>query len=399
MNNTTHIFWVAFDQHACYFLTHVSQELQSSCSSHQKKTFDSFVGNTTIVVGLIMVSNQEQAGSASLAAATRVTKLDSHTYRVELDEAFCIGNVPNGGYASSCMLAAASEHLSSRDQRDTLTAHFEYPSRTSPGPAIVKIEDVKISGQLSTLHLALWQGGLVPHAPWTTAASRRAILAYTTHTNLAAFTGISLPTGFEGTAAAENPPLPDFEALKSRGVDDTWEESRPPRAALSVARSLQNWNFYVPRQGPLAPGVLDMWTRLSSGERITQGALPYVVDSFPYNLHEFLAAPELRELLQAGRKGEAAGDSPEGKDIKAKDEQRAGMWFPTVVMNLEMKTALPEDGVEWLAVRVTSKQIKEGKFDLDISVRDVHGELLVLSHHVAMILSIERNTRKSRSSL
>lgn len=75
------------------------------------------------------------------------------------------------------------------------------------------------------------------------------------------------------------------------------------------------------------------------------------------------------------------------------------MWFPTVVMNLEVKKALPEEGVEWLAVRVTSKQIKDGKFDLDVSVRDVDGELVALSHHVAMILSIERNTRKSRSSL
>lgn len=179
------------------------------------------------------------------------------------------------------MLAAASEHLLSRDQPDTLTAHFEYPSRTSPGPAIVKIEDVKIrSGQLSTLHLTLWQGGLTKEAPWTTAASRRIILAYTTHTNLRTFTGITLPTGFEGTSAAENPPLPDFEALK-RGQDGTWEESKLPKPARAAARSLQNWNFYVPRQGPLTPGVLDMWTRLSSGERITQNALPYVVDSFP----------------------------------------------------------------------------------------------------------------------
>lgn len=179
------------------------------------------------------------------------------------------------------MLAAASEHLSSRDQPDTLTAHFEYPSRTSPGPAIVKIEDVKIrSGQLSTLHLTLWQGGLTEEAPWTTAASRRIILAYTTHTNLRTFTGITLPTGFEGTPAAENPPLPDFGALK-KGQDGAWEESKLPKPARAAARSLQNWNFYVPRQGPLVPGVLDMWTRLSSGERITQSALPYVVDSFP----------------------------------------------------------------------------------------------------------------------
>lgn len=62
--------------------------------------------------------------------------------------------------------------------------------------------------------------------------------------------------------------------------------------------------------------------------------------------------------------------------------------------------ALSEDGVEWLAVRVTSKQIKDGRFDLpDISVKDAEGELVALSHHVAMILSIDRNTSKSQASL
>ncbi|KAJ0120880.1 hypothetical protein J7T55_015616 [Diaporthe amygdali] len=347
-----------------------------------------------------MASQRADVDRISFAEATRVVKLDSHTYRVNLDDAFCVGNVANGGYIASCMLAAASTHLSLRDQPDTLTAHFEYPSRTNPGPAIVKVEDIKLSGQLSTLHLTLWQGGLVQKSPWITPTSRRGVLAYSTHTNLSTSTGITLPTGFEVTPAAQNPPLPDFEALKSaQGLDAVWEESKLPKLPDSFGRSLKNWNFYVPRQGPLAPGVMDLWMRLSSGERITQGALPYVVDSFPYNLHEFLAAPELRELLQASRKGEPAGYTVEEKEIKAKDEQRATMWFPTVVMNLEVKAALPKEGVEWLAVRVTSKQIKDGKFDLDISVRDVDGQLLALSHHVAMILSIERTTRKKRASL
>lgn len=80
--------------------------------------------------------------------------------------------------------------------------------------------------------------------------------------------------------------------------------------------------------------------------------------------------------------------------MKERDEGRAALWFPTVVMNPEVKTALPAEGVEWLAVRVTSKQIKDGRFDLDILVRDVDGELVALSHHVAMIVSVERNTKK-----
>ncbi|CAN8100753.1 unnamed protein product [Discula destructiva] len=142
-----------------------------------------------------------------------------------------------------------------------------------------------------------------------------------------------------------------------------------------------------------------MWIWFSSGERITQAALAYVVDSFPYNLDEFLAAPELRALLQASRKREAAGDTAQAKEIKAKDEQRWGMWFPTLLMNLEVKTVLPESGVEWVAVRITSKQIKDGRFDLDVVVRDVDGELIALSHQIVLIVSMERNTRKSQASL
>jgi lipoate synthase len=63
-------------------------------------------------------------------------------------------------------------------------------------------------------------------------------------------------------------------------------------------------------------------------------------------------------------------------------------------MNMEAKMALPDEGTEWLAVRVSSKQIKEAKFDLEVLVRDADGNVVALSHYVAMILSIMRNNAK-----
>lgn len=75
------------------------------------------------------------------------------------------------------------------------------------------------------------------------------------------------------------------------------------------------------------------------------------------------------------------------------------MWFPTVALNLDVKKTLLEEGVEWLAVRVTSKQVKDGRYDLDISIRDAEGELVALSHQIAMILTMERNMSKSRAAL
>ncbi|XXG97295.1 hypothetical protein Hte_003591 [Hypoxylon texense] len=360
-----------------------------------------------------MVPKNAEWTCVPFSDAIKLDRLDSQAYRVNLNENYCIGAaaVPNGGYVGSCMLAAASAYLSERDQPDTLTAHFEYPARTSPGPAIVIIEDVKLGRSLlSTLHLTLWQGdGLRSQAPWITpSVSRRAVLAYATCANLRDFSGgISLPTGYESSPAAALPePLPDFLALKTTSAGDgAWEEAElPPGSASGPLRSLRNWHFYLPcGDDPQTPGALDMWIRTASGERITQAALPYVVDSFPVNLHAYLAAPGLRELFLAPpsrkqRRKTSSDGKEEDRDEEGQVEARTSLWFPTVVMNLEVKKALPEGGVEWLAVRVTSKQIKDGRFDLEVQVRDTEGEMVALSHQVALIVSMERNTAQRASS-
>lgn len=166
--------------------------------------------------------------------------------------------VPNGGYTASCMLAAARTHLSSREQPDTMTAHFEYPNRTVAGPTIIVIEDVKLGRQISTLHLVLWQDGLLPESPWIDhSVSRKSVLAYTTHTNLDTKMGISMPTGFEVVFEDTLLPLPDFEALKSRGEDGRWEIT----TVLDIypGKSLRNWGFYMRKGEQFTPGVLDIW--------------------------------------------------------------------------------------------------------------------------------------------
>ncbi|KAJ5267414.1 thioesterase family protein [Penicillium angulare] len=343
-----------------------------------------------------MASDKGVSAPPSFFEATKIEQLSSHAYQVNLSKAFSVGTVPNGGYTSACMLAAAKIHLGSRDQPDTLTAHFEFPNRASIGSAILIIEDVKLGQQISTLHLTLWQVGLLSQAPWVDQfVSRRVVLAYTTHTNLRTFPGISMPTGYEVTQAAELPSVSDFEALKTNGADEVWEKSELPKLYATMMPSLANWQFYIPRKEPLSPGVLDMWIRLTSGEPITQSTLAYVVDSFPYNIHTFLAAPALRELLNAPPE---RSDDSDVKEIRGKDQRRSEMWFPTVVMNMEVKMTLPDEGIEWLAVRVSSKQIKDGKFDLEVLVRDANGDIITLSHHVAMILNIVRNTRKKGKS-
>lgn len=231
------------------------------------------------------------------------------------------------------MLAAAKAHMLSRDQPDALTAHFEYPNKSAAGPAIITIDEVKIGRQVSVLQLTLWQAQLLSQAPWISPSSRRKTVAYATHTNLKALTGISMLTTHELKAPATLASVPNFDQLKRNNGDDHWARLELPSAFATIP-SLKNWACYQPRNGPSSSGVCDMWVCLASGEKFTQASLPYVVDSFPHNVIDYVV-PQSENFL-----GEASG-----KEVKHE------LWFPTLSMDLEVKMALAEEGVEWLATK------------------------------------------------
>lgn len=48
------------------------------------------------------------------------------------------------------------------------------------------------------------------------------------------------------------------------------------------------------------------------------------------------------------------------------------------MLNLDIKKPLPNGGVEWLFVRVATKQIRKGRMDLDIVILDEGGEIVAL---------------------
>lgn len=300
-------------------------------------------------------------------------------------------------------------------QPDLLTAHFEYVGRATTGPGIVTAENLKLGRRTSLLQLTLWQGGLSPEAPFLTPSSRRIVLAYATYTSLAAAKGLSVPTGYEITPAAALPSPPDVTALMRQGADEDWREEAASGAPGQL--SLERWQFYVPRGEPSEPGVLSMWIRLRSGENITQKALPFALDSFPHTIHSYIVAPELRKQLKppnhASAKTTTTGPSSDDDStpiltlLSALVSGENGavkpgteFWTPTLVMNCEIKKKLPHEGVEWLHARVTGKQIKDGRADMEMVLRDIEGALVAQAQQVYMIVSSENNTKQgSKASL
>ncbi|KAG6158495.1 hypothetical protein E4U37_005686 [Claviceps purpurea] len=72
-----------------------------------------------------------------------------------------------------------------------------YLQKTAPGPAID--DDEKLGRQISTLHLTLWQGGQVlfwtmRRGLWPPALAAKCLPLFQA-VELAAFTGLSIPTG------------------------------------------------------------------------------------------------------------------------------------------------------------------------------------------------------------
>lgn len=256
---------------------------------------------------------------------------------------------------SSTFQAVASMHFSQtlkqQNQPHTLTMHLSFLRRTEVGPAVFSVRDAKLGRGTSTLHVTLSQNG------------REEVVAYIINTNLSKEAGETFPTSWSLHPKPISPPS-DFNRLRqSEEGDENW--TCPPTPHAEFRKAVSNVRLFFPKAGMSSPEIADQWMRFTNGERFTNASLGFVVDTFPQIIERF------------------------GSVGKAK-----AFWYPTVLLNLEVKKLLPEEGVEWLFVRTRAKQIKNGRYDLEIVVLDEAGDLVAISHHVVMVVSAARNLAK-----
>ncbi|WPH01163.1 Hypothetical protein R9X50_00399900 [Acrodontium crateriforme] len=312
---------------------------------------------------------------SGFSEATAVGAISSHTYSANLQEDWCIGSVPHGGYVTSVIQQAVRQHfattLRKQDQPHTLSLHLEFLRRTQVGPAEIIIKDVKLGRQTTTIHVTLRQDG------------RDEIVGYISNINLDLEKGVSFDTHW-----SINPKcLPvDLKALE-RDADRNWC-LRVNWPFIEFRKATTKVNFYFQRGPEANPSIVDQWVSLANGEGWTNESIGFVVDIFPQIIESFI----LRDL---------ASQQPGFEDLSFDEkmnelQKRARMWYPTLLLNLDMKKALPAAGVKWLFVRLQAKSIKNGRYDLEIIVQDAAGELVALSHHVCMAVSADRNLAARR---
>ncbi|KAI0489921.1 thioesterase-like superfamily-domain-containing protein [Xylaria cf. heliscus] len=307
----------------------------------------------------------------TFAEATAVKATGSHTYTAHFPSEWCIGSVTHGGVVTATLLRVAATHfgttLAKQKQPDTITLHAEFLRRTRVGLATLTVKDMKVGRQTSTIHITLTQD------------DREEVVAYVTNTNMATEAGFTLQTGWSA-----NPPLPapptDFAKLAADGEDDNWvvwKDLPHPKLRKAVNRA----RMHIPRHGQKQPNVVDEWMRLESGERFTMEGIGFVSDMWPQMIEGLVARQE---------------ETDKGTQTTNKSARGLWLWYPTLVLNLDIKKTLPPEGVEWLHVRVQSKHIKNGRYDYEVLIFDDTGDLVAISHHVALVVDGSRNTAARR---
>ncbi|KAK8136477.1 hypothetical protein PG984_004417 [Apiospora sp. TS-2023a] len=325
------------------------------------------------------------AAPPTFAAAIAVQQVDSHTYRAAFNEAWSVGSVPHGGIVTSVLLRCAALHfgttLAAQAQPHAITLHAEFLRRTQAGPATLRVRDVKLGRQTSTVHVTLSQStghGSSSGGSKDEQEEREEVVAYITHTNLAVESGPTFETGWQ----LEPPPPPqpsDFAALTRGGDDDAHWAEWTAKPFPEFRKVIQQMRIYLPRSGRhAADSLCDEWIRFADpAQRFTDASLGLVSDLWPQVIESLVAARQ--------------------PPVDKKRQPLAKFWYPTLLLNLDIKKALPAEGVEWLFVRVRAKQILNGRQDLEVVILDQQGEIVALSHHVALVLDAKRNTAKRRS--
>ena len=260
--------------------------------------------------------------------------------------------------------------LAKQNQPHTVTLHLDFLRRTQVGPATFVVKDVKLGRQTSVVHVTLLQD------------SREEVVGYITNSNIATEEGVSFDTAW----GLQSPP-PKADLSKFDGDEDpNWgERKRWPFA--DFRKATLNVRSWFPRAGQPSAGVIDEWLSLKNGENWTNESLGSVVDTFPQVIETYILGDDPYSI-----DSEQSSVSREGRK-----NSEVGLWYPTVLLNLDVKKALPKEGVKYLHVRLQAKQIKNGRFDLEIVVLDEGGDLVALSHHVCFAVSAARNTAARRT--
>lgn len=231
------------------------------------------------------------------------------------------------------------------EQPDAIHISQTFSTRCSIGPCRITVTPIKIGRQYSFVRVELFQD------------KHLCLTAVVTHASYAAEKAAG---GINGPEVTPKPVyLPPLEeCIEPPAID--------PSADFRVAEKKLIYKF--PRDTHFGSRSKELarkqWVRFADGSKLTPVDLGMVSDMFiplPINL------------------------IPGGK------ERKILSWYPTLWLSLEVKKPGPW---EWVGVAVESRMLENGRLDIDVFMTDEKGDLIAISRHLAIVVSISRNKSK-----
>ena len=171
--------------------------------------------------------------------------------------------------------------------------------------------------------------------------------------------------------------------------DPRWVMFNNPYSTNGFSKASSHLKFHLPTQGPPHPSITDEWiTPIRTGERFTDDILGFVADQWPHMCENYRPGSRYsaEAIIEAARqRRENSGAQPPGPN-----RWQTPFYYPTLQFGLEFKKSLPPTGVEWLFVRARTRSIKNGRFDVEITILDEEGDIVALGNQVNFIVANER---------
>lgn len=292
--------------------------------------------------------------------------------------------VPHGGYTTAVLYRLATTHFAhthsghyTNEPATPISIQLSFLRRTSAGPAVLDVQDVKLGARTSTIHVALLQER---EKQQQAGKLETKVVGYITVSPASKETGVSARTSWELEGELGREVSLGVLGREGKDARNGWVKWTPPFSGFRKAT--KNLEIFTrdPPAGPDAatgkPPVMDQWTRFRPGGdadgRWTNEAVVFLVDMFPQGLLSF------DRIASTAATGQA--DALQGK-----------FWYPTVTLNVDLKKRLPAEGVEWLYSRVVSKAMRDGRMDIEAVVMDEAGEVVAIGSQVGLVLSASRN--------
>ncbi|KAL9079236.1 MAG: hypothetical protein Q9157_001854 [Trypethelium eluteriae] len=267
------------------------------------------------------------------------------------------------------VVSAIQQHFRSTlqqyDQPDTFDIAAVYLRPATTGKVIVDLEDVKLGASISTVHFTLRQNG------------KNIVVGYASNTNLKLATGIS---HLSSTTLDPRPAPANFIRLKNNGMDANWVGFTIPYHPMSFLKPVTHFQFFSPINAPAQNNITDVWIRFASAqEKFTTVMLGSIADHWHRMPENYLPQSKWNnvQLPKIALQAANTGSVIQGYSTSYR--------YPTLSLHLEIKKKLPPEGTQFLFIRAQSNEIKNGRFDANITILDENLELVALSHQVCLV--------------